>query len=768
MKKENKELELSKKLEYIGLNLDEIPETLKLVEDLQFKPNVGLDEKKYRQYRFVSPKEIEILLSPTNRLDDVKEKYSKASPLVSYLIPNNEENAERCEIFKNMLREVKIEEIEKIEQDQQALNKKIPFKVRYPGNYLWQIYYSSASNKYFMIVPTEDKDYSTFFYVLKKQIEKKKAGKVFVPICNADYSKELLNKTEIQSLENYLWLFTKDWPSIYEVYDKNEKVSLQIVGTTEVYGKIKSEYKVKLSNKIEATKFFKLVKALFILQSELPNYYKFDTQIDKQGSLEFYYEGQLLQYDDLSDWVNDQYKKLLEIQKKSTKENSELKEKLNKLKNQSEELEMEYLSKEKQISTFLECKKTFFGKVKYFFKYSGKKSKRKEEKPKEVKQEKVKIEKEEEIDETLKKQYTLDELLEKGKKASEKETELKNTKMDINALKLKNVNLVKKIENATAFIDEIDSHKKSIFEFWKYSNKDEVQALEEGEEEPVNVKPHSKVFDYEEDFDEFGTTMDKIQRDILSKEELDSIYLTTTNQIEIMNKLKTNTTEPKELDKWLKQIKTDLKNEKDMTEEEVVDIFGGLSEDTRKVKKLANKSHREQPKNKYSILKISKSIKTVDYKVALNNAIRTIDKAINKNQLGQEISAYEWTEEENIDPNKINIFNLDPEKEIEEALKATENTKINLYKMNLNKGINAIAFSNCVYFDNQNKTLPLGMDKDTRILTKILDTDIQLNSKKTVRVGRLEDEKDEASKLIIKTINILEYTVKPIEENTEK
>ena len=49
LKKENKELELSKKLEYIGLNLDEIPETLKLVEDLQFKPNVGLDEKKYRQ-----------------------------------------------------------------------------------------------------------------------------------------------------------------------------------------------------------------------------------------------------------------------------------------------------------------------------------------------------------------------------------------------------------------------------------------------------------------------------------------------------------------------------------------------------------------------------------------------------------------------------------------------------------------------------------------------------------------------------------------------
>ena len=767
MKKVNKEQELAKKLEYIGLNLKEVPETLKLVEDLQFKPNVGFDEKKYRQYRFVSPKEIEILLSPTNRLEDIKEKYAKASPLAEYLVPVEGQNEEKCETFKKMLNEVRIEDIEKIEEDQQNLNKKIPFKVRYPGNYLWQIYYASTSKKYFMIVPTEDKDYSTFFYVLKKQIEKKKAGKVFVPISNADYSKDLLNKTEIQSLENYLWLFTKDWPSIYEVYDKTEKASLQIVGTTEVYGKIKSEYKVKLNNKIEANKFFKLVKALFILQSELSSYFKFETQIDKQGSLEFYYNDQLLEYDDLSDWVNAQYKRLLEIQQNATKEYAELEEKLKKLKYQSEELEMEYLSKEKQISTFLECKKTFFGKVKYFFKYSGKKSKRKEEKLQPKKEEPIKP-KEEVIEEELKRQYTLDELLAKGKKAYEKDTELKNAKMDINALKLKNVNLVKKIENATAYIAEIDSHKKSIFEFWKYSNKDEVQALEEGEEEPVNVKPHSKIFDYEEDLDEFGTTMDKIQRGILSKDELDAVYLATTNQIEIMNKLKTNTTEPKELDRWLKQIKTDLKNDKNMSEEEVIDIFGSLSEDTRKVTKLANKSHREQPKNKYFILRISKEFKTVDYKVALNNTIRTIDKALDKNQLGQEIVAYAWKEEDNLDPNKINVFNLNPENEIEDALKATENTKISLFKMNIGKGVKIVAFSNCVYFDNQNKTLPLGMDKDTRLIVKLLDTDIHLDSKKVIKVGRLEDEKDEASKLIIKTLNVLEYTVKPIEKEAEK
>ena len=762
MEKKNKTQEIKKKLEYIGLNLEEIPETLKLVEDLQFRPNTGLDEKKYRQYRFVSPKEIQILLSPTNRLDDIKEKYSKATPLANYLDSKSEENQERYATFIRMLEEVKIEDIEKIEQEQQLINKKIPFKVRYSGNYLWQIYYSSSTNQYFMIVPTEDNDYSTFFYVLKKQIEKKTAGRIFVPISNADYTRELLNKTEIQSLENYLWLFTKDWPSIYEVYDKNEKVTIQIVGETEVYGTIKSEYKVKLSNKIEATKFFKLVKALFILQSELPNYYKFNTRIDKQGSLEFYYNDDLMKYDDLSDWLNIEYKILLDKEKNAFKENNLLQAKVRRLKRQSQDLEIEYLSKEKQISTFLECKKTFFGKVKYFFKYSGKKTKQKEEIVEEEPEDVPEIK---EIDEKIKAQYTLDELLQKGQEANEKETNLKNTKLDINALKLKNLNLVKKIENATAYINEIDSHKKSIFEFWKYSNKDEVKALEEGEEETINVKPHSKIFDYEEDFEEFGQTMDKAQRKELSKEELDNIYLTTTDQLEIINKLKTDNTTAKEVEQYMKKIKKDLQNEKDITEEEAIDIFGGLSEDTRKITKLANKSHREHPKNKYSILRISKSLKTVEYKAALEEAIKIINQAIDKNVLKQEIAGYKWIEEDqNIDTNEFNIFNLNPEKEIEDSLMSTESGKVNLYKMNFDKNVKAVAFSNCVYYDNQNKTLPVGMDKDTRMLVKILDTDIILESKKVIRVGRLEDENDIASKLIIKTINVLEYGVKEIEE----
>ena len=764
MEKKKIAQKISEKLEYICLDLEQIPETLKYVENINFKPNTGIEENKYRQYRFVSPKELEILLSPCNRLEDTKTKYSNAKPLVSYLVPKTEEEKELHEEFLRMLEEVDIDEIKQIEEQQQAINKKVPFKIRYPKNYLWQIYYSENDDKYFMIVTTEDQDYSTFFYVLKKQLEKKKAGKIFVPISNIDYSKEILNKTEIESLENYLWTFTNDWPSIYEVYDKTGKNSLQIIGQTQVLGSIKSEYKVKLANNIEASKFFKLVKALYILQTEIPEYYKFEAQIDKQGEIEFQYDNKILEYDELADFVNEQYKRLVEIEEENTKNNIEYKQKLSLLKLETEKLEADYIEKEKQISTFLECKKTFFGKVKYFFKYSGKKKKKEEKKEIELSKNNT-IENTEIVDEEekIKKQYTLDDLLEKGKLAASKEKEFNNTKMDINAMKLKKVNLTKKIENAAAFIAEIDSHKRSIFEFWKYSNKDEVKALADGEEEIINVKPHSKTFEFEEDFEEFGTTMDKIQRAKLNKEELDFIYLATTEQIEPLNKVKTNSLEPKELDKYLKNLKAEQKEIKGKLDDEI-DIFGGLEEDTRKTKKLANKTHRENPKNKFLILGMTKQYKVVDYKVNLSQAIWRINEALSKMTTSQDIVAYMWTEDdENIDANKINVFNLNAEDEVQKAIEKSENSKINLYKIKLEKGSNVIAFSNCIYYDNQNKTLPIGMDNDSRIIAKLSDMDIKLESKKIIRIGKLDDE-EIGTKLIVKNINVLEYSVKQMEE----
>ena len=121
---------MSEKLEYICLDLEQIPETLKYVENINFKPNIGIEENKYRQYRFVSPKELEILLSPCNRLEDTKTKYSKAKPLVSYLEPKTEEEKELHKEFLRMLEEVDIDEIKQIEEQQQLA--KLTFTLSIP------------------------------------------------------------------------------------------------------------------------------------------------------------------------------------------------------------------------------------------------------------------------------------------------------------------------------------------------------------------------------------------------------------------------------------------------------------------------------------------------------------------------------------------------------------------------------------------------------------------------------------------------------------
>lgn len=753
---------IEEKLEYLGLDLEKIPAFIKKFEPLDFRIPKFYDEKHYRQYRYIPIKDIQILLTPTNRLDIIEEKYKKASPLYEYLDQKNEENILKYTKFLNMLKQFKIEDVEKIEKEQDNLNKKIPFKVKFEGNYLWQIYYSENTDKYFMLVPTEDSDYSTFFYLLKKQLEKRRTGKIFVPIKNVGYSSKYLKKSEFEDLENYLWLFTKDWPLIYEVYDKNDNLTIYIIGETEVYEKVKSVYCKKLESKEEATQFYKLLKAMFILQTEIPEHFTFRTDIDKSGEITFYNNDIEMEYLEMPEWILQQYQLGLE-KIESTKELIEKnQQKLKKLQQESAMKEIEYLTKEKQISTFLECKKTFFGKFKYYFKYSKKNKKRKDKivEIKEDEKDEEKYKNEEVKKKKLKKSnYTIEELLDLYQKLQKQENDLKNLIMDINALKLKNKNLKKKIENASKFIEEIDSHKKSIFEFWRYSNKDEVAALAEGEVEEVNtIKKITKVFNYEEDLEKFGKTMDKIQRKVLSKDETDSLYLLTTNLLDILNKVKNNNVIPKEIESSLKQIKKEASQEKMLTETEEFDIFGGIAQDKTKISKISNKKHRELPKDKYSILEINKNTKQIGYKLSLEKVIENIEKAIEKVVIVEELPVYKAICDGKLEKENINLFNINEENEVNNIIKQ-EGKNINLYKINLKKGTNVISFTNIIFYDNQNKTLPLGQDISTNILVDINKLELQLNHESKFHIIQFEEKNSDFSKINVKEVKVYEYEI---------
>ncbi len=755
--------EMLEKLKYLGLDLNKVPKVLTEVEELEYRVPKFYDESQYKQYRFVKVKDIQILLTPANRLEDLEEKYKKAAPLSDFLDSENEENYIKHTTFLNMLKNVKIEKIEEIEQEQEKLSKNLPFKIKFSSNYLWQIYYSKNTDKYFMLVPTEDSEYEAFFYLLKKKIENKKNAQIFVPISGIDYSNQYLKKTQFQDLENYMWLFTKEWPLVYEVYDKNDNLSIQIIGETYVYGKVKSLYKIKLDDKEETTSFYRLIKAMFILQTELPNYFEFKTNINKDGAIDFYQENKKIEYKDIANWLKEEYL-LCEEKKKNTDQLIEIdNEKLEKLKSESVLLDMEYIEKEKQISTFLECKKSFFGKVKYFFKYSkGKKKKVKSEENKleeEIQEETIESNQEEKDNMFVEKDnYTIEELIQNYKELEEKENNLKNILMDINALKLKNKNLNKKIENASEYIKEIDSHKKSIFEFWKYSNKDEMESLPEGEEEEINIeKKITKVFDYEEDLEDFGKKYDRKLRKTLSQEETDALYITNTNVIEVLNKIKNNELLPKDLDNNLKQIKKEAIQESTLLEDEEFDIFSGTDDGT-KVSKIKNTKHRELPKDKFKILEVSKNTKQIGYKLVLEQIISKIKSALENAEIDDDLPVYKATVDETLNKNNINLFNINPVSEISEVL--NEKVKdIYLYKINLTGKTNCIPYTNIIFYDNQNKTLPVGMDLSTKILVDVNKLELVDENSFQFNVINFENKDDEFSKIIINKVNVLEYNI---------
>jgi len=760
-----KENAIQDKLEYLGLDLDKIPRILKKDDDLEYRISKTYRQNQHRQYRYIPIKDIQILLSPTNRLDDIEEKYKKSSPLVDYLDNKTEENIIKYTTFLKMLNEFSIEEVEKLEKEQENLNKKIPFKVKYESNYLWQIYYSENTDKYFMIVSTEDTNYSAFFFLLKKQLEKKRATKIFVPIKNVECSNTYLKKSELEDIENYLWLFTKSWPLVYEVYDKNDNLTIQIVGETEIYQKVKSQYKITLENEEEAIKFYKLLKAMFILQTELASYFTFRTNISKNGEIEFYLEDEKIEYVDIAQWLKEQYHNGEERQKQTEDLIETSKEKLNQLKIEIAAQEYEYLAKEKQISTFLECKKTFFGRFKYYFKYSGKKNKNKKEQEhleevEEIDETGINAQNEEELNVPTKRRkkskYTIEELIELYKSIEAKEHELKNLVMDINSLKLKHKNMQKKIENAAAFIQEIDNHKKSIFEFWKYSNKDEIASLPEGEAEELNItKKITKTFDYEEDLEKFGRNMDELQRKVLNKDETDSVFITSTNIVNLLNKIKINEFLPKDIENKLKELKKEAVQEKTLTDEEF-DIFGGTFQDSTKISKIKNKKHRELPKDRFNILEINKNTKQLGFKMTLEKIISSIKEAVSKVNTTEEIPVYKAVLDDKLDDRQINVFNINPEEEMQEAVKK-KSKKINFYKINLPQGSNAVSFTNCIFYDNQNKTLPVGQDISTKILVDTSKLNLSLNSKSTFRILDFEDETDDFSDVSVKTVNVFEF-----------
>lgn len=735
------------KLKYIGLNLSRIPAFLKQHESLNFRPSKSYDDTIYKVYRYVNIKNIEILITPCDRLTDLKEKYKLSSPILEYLDRKSEINAEKHADFLKLVDSINVKRIEEISKEQEELNEKIPYEVKYPNNYIWQIYYSDYAKKYFMLATTKEQDNNALFYLLKEQLASTRARKgkyIFVPISHLEYSGLFLTKSEISDIENYLWYFTKEWPNVYEIFDKDGNLFIKIVGITKVFDKIKTTYSITLETKEKSIEFYKLLKAMFILATGAKEEYNFSTKINQDGNLEFWHNDKLIKYDSLSEYIKLEYLDKIEKLKNEVKEQSELERKLNKFKVVIEELTQDYLLRQKQIATFLECKKTFFGKVKYFFK------KKKDDKNiKEYKDQNKIIKKEEKIvkkkDETLeelynlKQLYTIEDLINICTKLEEVVKKNTNIKLDIKAIENKKDILAKKIENADLYIKEIDKHKKSIFEFWKFTSKDEVQTLNEAEQqEEVESSKMKKYFDYEDDLEDLGKIVDETQRRKLSKNETDAVFafkqvpnsfkeinsesetdveiFLEKEESEVKGQKKKSRKKVSQLDKDLDNLKKEYEEDIEIINAKDFDIFGGLIEDKTKIKSINNEKHREIEKDKFKVLNINLDTDIKVYTENLEEYLHLIKEALNKIKSPYDMSVYCINNKKTI--SGINLFNINPKEAMKEELEGKK-SKIILCKINIKENTPAVFYSNIMLYDNFNKTLPVGMNLSSEVIIDV-------------------------------------------------
>ena len=768
--------DLTEKLKFLGLDLEDIPEYLKDFTPLNFNISRMNNDKDHKVYRYVPVDKIEILLTPCLRSDSINDKYSKAIPLGKFLNADGEpEDIERYAKFLKILNSFSITDLENLATLQKSLEKTEPFRVKYAKDHFWQIYYSPATDQYFMMVCTKEETYAEFLYLLKKLIEFKNnkrakvAPSIFVPINYMNYSEEYLNRDEISNLENYLWLFTRNWPLVFEVYDKKENLSLQIVGDTYVYNNVKSTYKVKLTDKDSSIKFYKLLKALFILETEIKNYFKFETKIDSKNGLELYYKKTRITYENLTNFIESEYKIAKEDILIQDKQCQELEVKLDSIIKSVKEKESEYLDKQKEISTYLEYRKTFFGKVRYFFKSSKKVKKEqkdvKESEESSVKSESININNIEE-----KSFYTIEDLVVIHSIKDRIEKKYKSVAQDLKAQELKLENLTSKVKNAELYIAEIDEHKKSIFEFWKFANKDEKLSLEMGNE--TSSKKESsvikKVFDYEMDFEDLGIEVDRTERIKLSKEEMDSIYIAGTELNSVINNLRAGNMNKAKIENALDDLKEEFNKNRLFIDTEIFDIFGNVDVDNRKIKYIGSRSHRENEKNKFRILNINKKIDVFDFTEKLLSIISYIEGAIPKMKSKYDMPLYKVTPiSENLEEKSFGIFDIN----IESALSGFDDSgegAVNLIKLNFKENMPLLYYTNIIYFDNTNKTLPEGMDISSKVLIDCQKFDFNLVSKTKFRTNNYFNEQKNLILPKTKDILVYEYDVKLKESLEEK
>lgn len=266
--------------------------------------------------------------------------------------------------------------------------------------------------------------------------------------------------------------------------------------------------------------------------------------------------------------------------------------------------------------------------------------------------------------------------------------------------------------------------------------------MAEPAEEVQEQKKIEKKFDYKEEAVEVGKKLDKQNRSTFSKEECDSLFIANTDVLDDLNAIKNE--EKADFTGRLESIKKQALEEEMLFSSEDFDIFGGMTEDKTKINTLGNTKHREIKKSKFRLLEINKNTTNEQYAENLKGIISTLDKALDKSNLGMKLNAF-YASTGVLNNQRYGILYLDPQNALD-TLKNEE--KVNLYNIKLNEKTKAIALTNIVYYDNSNLTLPMGMDVSDKIIVDMSKLKLEPKKQKLFRINQEIDEIKTQTKII--------------------
>ena len=116
------------------------------------------------------------------------------------------------------------------------------------------------------------------------------------------------------------------------------------------------------------------------------------------------------------------------------------------------------------------------------------------------------------------------------------------------------------------------------------------------------------------------------------------------------------------------------------------------------------------------------------------------------------ISVYKVTKEgENLNEKGFEILNINLADEIQKS--EIKGEKLNLYKINIKEKMPVIFYTNIMFYDNLNKTLPLGMDVQTKTLIELQNYNLKPISQKEFYTNIIKSDYENQ----IKQIKVYEY-----------